>query len=240
MIPIYGCRIVKAYPHDPLAFTQGLLWHGGWLYESTGLVGRSAIRKVRLRDGRVIRSAALHEALFGEGLALWADEIVSMTYRDGVGFRWDCETLERRAEFACPGEAWGLTSDGESLVMSDGSAVLRFLDPETMAERRRVTVIAEDRPIGLLNDLQWVDGEILANMLSWPVIARIDPPSGRVTGWIDLRPIVMEASAGDAEKVANGVAHDSHRNRLFVTGKNWARLYEIAVDSVAGGAGASG
>lgn len=233
MIPIYGCRIVKTYPHDRLAFTQGLLWQGGWLYESTGLVGQSTIRKVRLRDGRVMRSAALPAALFGEGLALWADEIVSVTYRDGVGFRWDRETLERRAEFACPGEAWGLTSDGESLVMSDGSAVLRFLDPETMAERRRVTVIAEDRPIGLLNDLQWVNGEILANMLSWPVLARIDPASGRVTGWIDLRPVAGEASAGDPEKVANGVAHDPHRNRLFVTGKNWPRLYEIAVDPVA-------
>ena len=233
MIPIYGCRIVKAYPHDPLAFTQGLLWRDGWLYESTGLVGRSEIRKVRLRDGRVMRSAALPETLFGEGLALWEDEIVSLTYRDGVGFRWDGETLERRAEFALPGEAWGLTSDGEGLVMSDGSAVLRFLDPTTMAERRRVTVIAGDRPIGLLNDLQWVAGEILANMLSWPVLARIDPVSGQVMGWIDLRPIASEACAGDPEKVANGVAHDPQRDRLFVTGKNWARLYEIAVDPVA-------
>lgn len=233
MIPIYGCRIVKAYPHDPLAFTQGLLWRDGWLYESTGLVGRSAIRKVRLRDGKVMRSAALPEALFGEGLALWADEIVSVTYRDGVGFRWDCETLERRAEFACPGEAWGLTSDGEDLVMSDGSAVLRFLDPATMAERRRVAVTAEDRQVGLLNDLQWVDGEILANMLSWPVIARIEPASGRVTGWIDLRPIAREAAAGDPEKVANGIAHDPQRGRLFVTGKNWPRLYEIAIDPIA-------
>lgn len=230
MIPLHTCRVVRAYPHDPDAFTQGLLWHDGGLYESTGLVGRSTVRRVRLRDGRVLRSAALPEAVFGEGLAPWGDEIVSLTYRDGRAFRWDAETLAPRGEFACPGEHWGLTSDGESLIGSDGTAVLRFRDPATMAERRRVPVSAEGRPLGLLNDLQWVEGSILANVLALPILARIDPADGRVIDWIDLRPIVAEAGAGDREKVANGVAWDAENGRLFVTGKNWPRLYEIAAD----------
>lgn len=230
MIRTFGCRVVEAYPHDPLAFTQGLLWHRGALYESTGLVGQSSVRRVRLGDGRVLRSAALPARMFGEGLAARGEEIVSLTYRDGVAFRWDCRTLAPRGEIACPGEAWGLTGDGESLIRSDGTPVLRFLDPATLAERRALLVTAAGRPLGLLNDLQWAGGTILANVLTLPALARIDPASGQVTGWIDLSPLVAECGGGDPEKLANGVAYDAERGRLFVTGKNWPRLYQIAVD----------
>ncbi len=229
-IPTFGCRVVAAYPHDPGAFTQGLLWHRGALYESTGLVGHSTVRKVRLKDGRVLRSAALPAAMFGEGLAGWGEEIVSLTYRDGVAFRWDARTLAPRGKGALAGEAWGLTCDGASLVKSDGTPVLRFLDPETLAERRTLLVTAGGRPLGLLNDLQWVGGALLANVLTLPALARIDPASGHVLAWIDLSPLVAECSGGDPEKLANGVAWDDEARRLFVTGKNWPRLYEIAVD----------
>jgi len=231
-IPTFGCRVVAAYPHDPLAFTQGLLWHRGALYESTGLIGQSTVRKVRLRDGRVLRSAALPAPMFGEGLAGWGEEIVSLTYRDGVAFRWDARTLAPRGELACAGEAWGMTSDGASLIRSDGTPMLRFLDPATLVERRALLVTAGGRPLGLLNDLQWAQGAILANVLTLPALARIDPGSGQVAAWIDLSPLVAECAGGDPEKLANGVAFDVETGRLFVTGKNWPRLYEIAVDLV--------
>lgn len=230
MIPTYGCRVVEAYPHDPEAFTQGLLWHRGALYESTGLVGRSSVRRVRLRDGRVLRRAALPPAMFGEGLAAWGDEIVSQTYQDGAVFRWEHRTLAPRGQAAVPGEAWGLTSDGVSLIRSDGTPVLQLLDPLTLAPRGSLLVSAAGRPLGLLNDLQWIGGEILANVLTLPALARIDAASGRVLGWIDLSPLVAECSGGDPEKLANGVAYDPAHGRLFVTGKNWPRLYQIALD----------
>jgi len=222
--------VVAAFPHDPLAFTQGLLWHRGALYESTGLIGRSTVREVRLRDGRVLRSVALPAEMFGEGLAGWGEEIVSQTYRDGVAFRWQARTLAPHGQHASPGEAWGLTSDGASLIRSDGTPVLRFLDPETLTERRSLPVTAAGRPLGWLNDLQWAEGAILANVLTLPALARIDPASGQVVAWIDLSPLIVECAGGDPEKLANGVAFDAETGRLFVTGKNWPRLYEIAVD----------
>jgi glutaminyl-peptide cyclotransferase len=222
-----SCRVLRTYPHDPAAFTQGLCWAGGALYESTGLVGASTVRKVRLKDGRVLLSRALAEPLFGEGLTAWGDEILSTTWRGGRGFRWDLATLEPRGGFAYEGEAWGLTEDGESLVMSDGTPVLRFFDPDSFALRRRLLVTAGGRPLPLLNELQWVKGELLANVLTVPAIARIDPGSGAVRSWIDLSAIVQEAAGGDSEKVANGIAYDSERDRLLVTGKNWSRLFEI-------------
>lgn len=229
MPALRGCRVVRSYPHDPAAFTQGLLWANGTLYESTGLVGASSVRKVRLRDGRVLASQAIPEPLFGEGLTLWGDAIASVTYQDGQGFRWDAQTLDPLGNFTYAGEGWGLTQDGESIVMSDGTPVLRFFDPDTMSERRQLLVTAGGRPVPYLNELQWVKGELFANVLTLPAIARIDPASGQVRGWIDLSAIVAGASSGDPEKLANGIAYDEAGDRLFVTGKNWAQLYEIAV-----------
>jgi glutaminyl-peptide cyclotransferase len=226
-VPIQACRIVATYKHDRDAFTQGLFWSDGHLYESTGLAGRSTIRRTRLKDGRTLASAQVPDGLFGEGIAPWRDEILSVTYQGGAGFRWDKESLALAGRFRIDGEGWGLAADGDGLILSDGSATLRFLDPETMAVRRRLLVTAAGRPLNRLNALQWVNGEILANIFAWPAIARIDPASGALRGWIDLREIAAKAGRGDPEKMANGIAWDAEGQRLFVTGKNWPSVYQI-------------
>jgi glutaminyl-peptide cyclotransferase len=223
---VYGYRVVHTYPHDPGAFTQGLFYLDGRLYESTGQVGRSTIRQVRLQDGEVLRSVPLPPGHFGEGIVNWGPQIISVTWQGGIGFRWDRRTLRRLGEWRYPGEGWGLTQDGANIIMSDGSADLRFLDPVTLAERRRVTVTAGGRPVTQLNELEWVHGEIFANVWHTAMIVRIDPASGRVTGVIDLRGLVAENGVGD-DNVLNGIAYDARRDRLFVTGKNWPALYEI-------------
>jgi glutamine cyclotransferase len=227
MVPIQACRIVAAYRHDPNAFTQGLLWSDGHLYESTGLAGRSTLRRTRLKDGRILASADIPDGLFGEGIALWGGELFSVTYQGGAGFRWDKASLSLLGRFEFAGEGWGLAADEDGLILSDGSATLKFLDPVTMAVRRRLLVTAGGRPLDRLNALQWVDGEIFANIFAWPAIARIDPASGALRGWIDLGPIAARAARGDAEKMANGIAWDAEGRRLFVTGKNWPSLYQI-------------
>jgi glutamine cyclotransferase len=235
MIAVYRCRVVARFPHDVSAFTQGLLWWGDRLFESTGLVGASTLREVRLEDGAVLRSVPFPKGTFGEGIALWGDEIVGVTWQDGIVCRWDRETLALRETVELAGEGWGLASDGTSLILSDGSASLRFLDPESLAERRVLAVTAGGKPLPLLNALAWVKGEILVNVWGQPVIARIDPESGRTRGLIDLTPLVAESARGDPEKVANGIAWDEDGDRLFVTGKNWPWLYEIIVDPAPAG-----
>jgi glutaminyl-peptide cyclotransferase len=226
---VWGFKVVREYPHDPDAFTQGLFWLDGHLWESTGLVGRSTIRKVRLEDGRVVKSVAIPPGLFGEGIAPWGREIVSVTWQTGRGFRWDRATLKQTGSFRYPGEGWGLTSDGRSLILSDGTATLRYLDPATMRETARLQVTAGGRPVGNLNELEWVKGEIFANVWMTPLIARIDPGTGNVTGWIDMKPLVERWAGGNPDAVLNGIAWDAARSRLFVTGKNWPRLFEIAL-----------
>jgi len=224
--PVYDVRIVRTFPHDRGAFTQGLFYLDGVLYESTGQVGRSTIRRVRYQDGRVLQSVPIPPGQFGEGIVNWRDQIVSITWIGGVGYRWDRRTLRQLGEWRYQGEGWGLTQNGTDIIMSDGSAQLRFLDPATLAERRRITVTVNGSPVDRLNELEWVNGEIFANVWHTPMIVRIDPASGRVTGIIDLRLLVAE-NAGDEDAVLNGIAYDAARDRLFVTGKNWANLYEI-------------
>ena len=224
--PVYGYRIAATYPHDPEAFTQGLIWRDGHLYESTGQVGRSTIRKVGLEDGRVVQSVSVPRPFFGEGIVDWGPEIVSITWRHGQGFRWDRETLRQTGSFTYPGEGWGLTRSDRHIVMSDGTADLRLLDPATLAEVGRIAVTDQGRPVPMLNELEWVNGEIFANVWGSPRIARIDPASGRVTGWIDLSTLAAQ-HPGSADVVLNGIAYDAERDRLFVTGKMWPRLYEI-------------
>lgn len=224
--PIYDARVVHTYPHDRQAFTQGLFYLDGQLYESTGQVGRSTIRRVRFQDGRVQQSVAIPAGQFGEGIVNWRDQIVSLTWIGGVGYRWDRRTLRQLGEWRYDGEGWGLTQNGSEIIMSDGSPQLRFLDPATLAERRRITVTVNGSPVERLNELEWVNGEIFANVWHTAMIVRIDPASGRVTGVIDLRPLVEE-NRGDIDDVPNGIAYDAARDRLFVTGKNWANLYEI-------------
>ena len=227
--PVQAVRVVRAYPHDPDAFTQGLIWLDGKLYESTGLVGRSTLREVDLETGRVLRRQDIPAGLFGEGITDWGNEILSITWQDNVGFRWDRRTFRQTGTFNYSHEGWGLTQDGRHVILSDGTDVLRFLDPTTLREVRRIAVTSAGQPVHRLNELEYVNGEILANVWMSPRIARIDPATGRVTGWLDLAPIVEQTARGDGDNVLNGIAYDRAGNRLFVTGKNWAQLYEIDI-----------
>jgi glutamine cyclotransferase len=226
-LPVAGYRVAATYPHDTGAYTEGLFYLDGFLYESTGLEGRSNIRKVRLKDGAVVQSQAISPELFGEGIVNWGDEIISLTWRDQVGFRWDLNTLAPKSRFSYPGEGWALTQNGKSLIMSDGTPYLRILDPKTLRELRRVKVTAEGRPVQRLNELEWVRGEVLANIWQTNLIARIDPQTGKVKGWIDLSGLPEAQRPRDMDAVLNGIAYDARADRLFVTGKNWPHLYEI-------------
>lgn len=224
---LYTARVVADYPHDPRAFTQGLFFLDGALFESTGLEGQSTIRRVNIDDGRVLQQVSIPRTMFGEGIVNWGDQIISITWQDGVGFRWDRATFRQLGTWRYRGEGWGLTQDGQNIIMSDGTPQLRFLDPATLTERRRVTVTDNGQPVGELNELEWVNGEVFANVFQTPRIARIDPASGRVTGWIDLSAITAQMRNAPGADVLNGIAYDAATDRLFVTGKNWPRLYEI-------------
>ena len=232
--PTQSFRIVATYPHDQGAFTQGLIWLDGRLYESTGMIGQSTIREVDLAAGRVLRSAPIPDGLFGEGLVNWRDELLSITWQDGIGFRWDRATFRQTGTWRYQGEGWGLTQDGTHIIMSDGSPILRFLDPVTMEERRRIMVTSAGQPVANLNELEYVNGEIFANVWMTSRIARIDPRIGRVTGWIDLTALTEQTPRVDEDAVLNGIAYDAERDRLFVTGKNWPSLYEIDLVPAAG------
>ncbi|HKY80112.1 MAG TPA: glutaminyl-peptide cyclotransferase [Sphingobium sp.] len=220
-------KLVQTYPHDPAAFTEGLFYLDGALYESTGLEGRSEIRKVDLKNGKVIDRRIIPEPYFGEGIVNWQDRLISLTWRHRQGFVWKLADLSPVTQFRYEGEGWGLTQDGISLIMSDGSAQLRFLDPDALTEKRRITVTSNGRPVEQLNELEYVKGEIWANIWYDNRIARIDPRSGNVIDWVDISPLLEKSGANDDEAVANGIAYDSRRDRLFITGKNWAKLFEI-------------
>jgi glutamine cyclotransferase len=227
--PVDTYRIVREYPHDPAAFTEGLFYLDGKLYESTGLNRQSTIREVRLEDGQVLRSVSLEPQYFGEGIVNWGGDIVSLTWQNGVGFRWGRNDFRPKGQFKYPGEGWALTQDGKNIYMSDGTSELRVLDPATMAERRRIAVTFKGQPVERLNELEWVNGEIFANIWMGRRIARIDPKSGAVKGWIDLSQMALDNAIGDPDAVLNGIAYDKKGDRLFVTGKNWAKLYEIDI-----------
>jgi glutaminyl-peptide cyclotransferase len=220
-------KLVKSYPHDSAAFTEGLIFIDGMLYESTGQYGASQIRQVRLEDGAVLRSVSLASLYFGEGLVNWGDQLLSLTWRNHIGFRWDRATFRQTGSFVYPGEGWSLTQDGARIIMSDGTADLRFLDPETLEQTGRITVTWEGKPVRMLNELEYVKGEILANIWMTNRIARIDPATGKVIDWIDLGKLVRRLKLSDADAVPNGIAYDAKRDRLFVTGKYWPKLYEI-------------
>ena len=225
---VYVAQVKATYPHDPEAFTQGLLWHDGHLYESTGREGLSQVRKVALETGEVLAASDIPADQFGEGLALWEDEFVSLTWRDGAVHRWDAETLAAVSTNTDFGrEAWGLTSLPEGLVMSDGSSTLRVLDPATYEIEREIEVTMNGRPVRQLNELEVVDGLILANVWHQPFILAIDPESGEVRKLIDLRAIVASVTKAESEAVLNGIAWDADNRRLFVTGKLWPDLFEI-------------
>ena len=226
--PVDGYRVVGSHPHDPQAFTQGLLYSDGVLYESTGLNGRSTIRKVRLETGEVLQVQRLEPQYFGEGIALWSGSLVQLTWQSEIGFVYDLATFRRTRTFSYTGEGWGLTQDGRHLIMSDGSAQLRFLDPKTFREVRRLTVRDAGQPVPHLNELEYVRGEIFANVWQSDRIARIAPATGQVKGWIDLHGLLSPREAAGVD-VLNGIAYDAAGDRLFVTGKLWPRLFHIQV-----------
>lgn len=224
-----AARVIAVYPHDTRAFTQGLFFSDGRLFESTGQHGQSVVREVDLVTGRVQRQVGLPVRYFGEGATAWKNTIVSLTWTHGRGFRWNRDTLRKLGEFSYPGEGWGLTQDGRHLIMSDGTAALRFLDPETFAETHRVEVTWQGRPVRQLNELEYVRGEVLANIWHSDVIARIDPASGVVKGFLDLSAIIAQSGARGSESVLNGIAYDEKTGKLYVTGKRWPKLFEIAL-----------
>jgi len=226
--PRYGISIVKSFPHDPEAFTQGLIFREGFIYESTGLhSSNSTLRKVDLETGKVLKVLTLPREYFGEGLTLWREKLIQLTWRSGIGFVYDLESFQKMDEFRYATEGWGLTHDGKSLIMSDGSAVLRFLDPESYVEIRRIEVRDQGIPVRYLNNLEYIKGEVFANVWGLDMIARISPENGKVLGWIDLS--VLRGALGPARnaEVLNGIAYDAARDRIFVTGKLWPKLFEI-------------
>ena len=226
--PVYGYEVVNVYPHDREAFTQGLLYRDGVLFESTGLKGRSTLRKVELATGKVLQQKRLDNRYFAEGLALWGSRLVQLTWDTNVGFVYDLETFAQTRTFSYAGEGWGLTQDGKRLILSDGTPTLRFLDPETFRVTGTVIVRDGSVPVEDLNELEYIDGEIYANVWTTDRIAIISPATGVVSRWINLEGLMPRAATtGDA--VLNGIAYDAGRRRLFVTGKLWPRLFEIRV-----------
>ena len=226
----WDANVVASFPHDPTAYTQGLAIYEGQLYEGTGQYGRSSVRRVDLSTGNIERQTTLRSEYFGEGITVFNDRLYQLTWKSRLGFVYDLETLRLLKTFRLEGEGWGLTHDGEQLIVSNGSSELQFLDPETLAVVRRVTVFDPDQRLGQLNELEFVSGEIWANIWFQDRIARISPTSGEVMGWVFLDGIYPRSQRG-SEEVLNGIAFDPESEQLFVTGKNWPRLYEIELVS---------
>lgn len=227
--PRYSFRVVKAFPHDPTAFTQGLVFADGILYESTGLRGESRLRKVDLETGAVIQEVRVEDRYFAEGLALVGEELLQLTWQENLGFVHDKKTLKRLRTFTYPTEGWGLAFDGASLVMSDGSSRLFFLDQKTQKLLKSLQVVDGRVPVERLNELEFVRGELWANVWTTDRIARIDVKTGRVTGWIDLSGLLRPEARGPEGDVLNGIAWDKAGDRIFVTGKKWPWLFQIEI-----------
>jgi glutamine cyclotransferase len=219
-------RVVHTYPHDHQAFTQGLIYHDGFLYEGTGLPGRSSIRKVKLESGEVLQIHPMDAQYFGEGITEWKGSLLQLTYRSEIGFVYDLATFKPMKTFSYTGEGWGITHDANRLIMSDGSATLRFIEPVTLKQTGRLPVHDANGPVERLNELEYVHGEILANVWQTERLARISPTTGEVTGWIDLTGLLSPSDRVDID-VLNGIAYDAEGDRLFVTGKLWPKLFEI-------------
>jgi glutamine cyclotransferase len=226
-IPTYSYHVLKVYPHDRNAFTQGLVIHDGILYEGTGLWGCSTLRRVELETGQVVQSYALPESYFGEGVTAYGDVLLQLTWKSRIGFVYDRAGFEQLRTFSYPTEGWGITHDGQRLIMSDGSSTLFFLDPESFQEIGRVEVRDGEVPVTRLNELEYVRGEVYANVWQTDLVARIDPQSGQVTAWVDLSGLLAPEDRDPAVDVLNGIAYDEETDRLFVTGKLWPKLFEI-------------
>lgn len=227
-LPLYGYQIVRVYPHDPKAFTQGLQYVDGVLYEGTGQVGQSSIRKVDLSTGKILQIRDVPPPHFGEGIAIWHNDLIELTWQSHVAFVYDRASFRPKKQFTYPGEGWGLTLDGANLIMSDGTDELRVLDPATFVEKRRIKVTAAGAPLRNLNELEVVKGEIFANVWQTDYVARVAPGTGKVSGYIDLRGLLSAAERASTD-VLNGIAYDAQHDRLFVTGKWWPKVFEIKV-----------
>lgn len=227
--PLFSYRIISHYPHDPTAFTQGLVYSADAFYESTGLYGQSSLRRVRPDTGEVLQMLAMPEQFFGEGVVIWQDTIIQITWKEHTAFVYDRETFEILGEHAYDTEGWGITHDGRQLIMSDGSSTLFFRDPETFTETGRVQVWDGATAVTQLNELEYINGEVWANIWQTDRIARIDPETGQVVGWVDLTGLLDGLELTQAVDVLNGIAYDAAHHRLFVTGKLWPALFEIEV-----------
>lgn len=220
---------VNSYPHDPTSFTQGLVWQDGALYESTGLEGQSKLRRLEFPSGRVAKEISLSSDLFGEGLALVDNRLIQLTWKSHRGFVYDLETFRQLQEFSYDTEGWGLTYDGRNLILSDGSSTLFYLDPHTFKPIRKLAVTMNGKPLTELNELEFIEGEVWANVWQTDLIVRIDPSTGRVTSFLNLKGILAPSDKTGREDVLNGIAYDAEHKRIFITGKLWPRIFEIRV-----------
>jgi len=225
-VPVYGYQVIHTYPHDPSAFTQGLIFLDGVFYESTGLNNRSSLRKVQVETGKVLQQQQVPGEYFAEGLVNWGQDLLQLTWRSKVGFVYDRNTFAIKRRFSYSGEGWGLTKDPARIIMSDGTSTLRFLDSKTLQQTGSLRVTDRGKPVTELNELEYVQGEIWANIWQTDRIARISPFTGIVSGWIDLRGLLNATEKSSAD-VLNGIAYDPSTNRIFVTGKLWPKLFEI-------------
>jgi glutaminyl-peptide cyclotransferase len=226
-VPTYTYEVIKAYPHDVAAFTQGLVFYQGALYESTGLNGSSSLRRVELETGKILKKIEVPAQFFAEGLALFNGRLYQLTWQTQRGFVYDLDSFNKLREFSYAGEGWGLTRNAHSLIMSDGSSRIRFIAPDTFGVQSMINVQDEGRDITQLNELEYIKGEIYANVWLTDRIARIDPQTGKVNAWIDLSGILPPKARPDPMAVLNGIAYDEESDRLFVTGKYWPKLFEI-------------
>ncbi len=232
IVPKYGYQILNIFPHDPDAFTQGLEFHDGKLLESTGQEGKSSLRSVELETGKVLKKVDVPPPFFAEGITLLNAKIYQLTWQHQLGFIYDYESFQKTGQFSYTGEGWGLTNDGRSLIMSDGTNRLRFLDPDSFRVTKTISVLDGKIPVNEINELEYVKGEIYANIWHNNRIAMINPETGRVTGWIDLTALLPQNEVQDEESVLNGIAYDERSDRLFVTGKLWPRLFEIRLKRI--------
>jgi len=226
-VPIYTYKVVNVYPHDSNAFTQGLDYEDGILYEGTGRTGRSSLRKCELATGNISQIYNVPVPYFGEGIVVVEDRIIQLTWKSRIGFVYDKDSFELQKQFTYQTEGWGITYDGERLIMSDGTATLYFWDPVTLEELGNITVKDGNTTVTRLNELEYVDGEIYANIWQTDTIARIDPLTGGVVGWVYLQGLLASEGITQGVDVLNGIAYDEENDRLFVTGKLWPRLFEI-------------
>lgn len=232
-VPVYDYKIVNTYPHNTASFTQGFLVHDGYLYEGTGRNGRSSLSKIKLEDGSVLNSIRLASRYFGEGISIVGDKVYQLTWQSNIVFVYDLETFASVTSYYHPTEGWGLTWDGEQLILSDGSSALQFIDPDTFEVKRKIEVQLEGRPISSLNELEYINGEVWANVWQTNEIVRIDPETGTVTGIVDLAGLIDHTTTGGAESVLNGIAwvpgDEPNIGKLYVTGKLWGNIFEIEI-----------